>query len=66
MDTLIQSIKSKNCIDEQTLKIHRIYRVGTNTILCTSFYDFDIIDFENLLMSEFNKSLSIEVINVSR
>jgi hypothetical protein len=64
-DTIIKEIKIKNCIDEITLKIHRIYRIGTNTMVCVNYSSFDIADFENFLTREFNMPLTIEVINPS-
>lgn len=65
MDSVIQAIKIKNCIDDATMKIHRIYRVGGNLIIGVSSYQFDITGYENFLWKEFNKSLIIEVINPS-
>ncbi|WP_337968729.1 hypothetical protein [uncultured Flavobacterium sp.] len=64
-DTIIREIARKNCIDEITLKIHRIYRIGTNTVICVNYSNFDINDYENFLIKEFGKPLTIEVLNAS-
>lgn len=65
IDPLLADLKGHNCIDEQTLKMHRLYKIGTGTILCVSFYKFDIVGFENLLRTEFNRPVRIEVLNVA-
>jgi hypothetical protein len=65
IDPLIADLKDHNCIDEQTLKMHRLYKIGTSTVLCVSFYKFDIDGFENLLRTEFNRSVRIEVLNAA-
>jgi len=65
LDSTIQKIKENNCIDETTQKIHRIYIVGRNTIIGVNYSNFDITDFENFLFKEFNKSVTIELINIS-
>jgi len=64
-DSIVKKIKSNNCIDDITLKIHRIYRIGRNTMICINFSNFDIVGYENFLMSEFAKPLNIEVINIA-
>lgn len=65
IDSIINYIKANNTIDPYNLKLHRVYRVGSNTIICVNYLDFDIANYENFLMREFNKSLNIEVINPS-
>ena len=65
-DTIIQEIKEKNCIDPFNLKIRRIYRIGSNTIICVNYTNFDIADYENFLRDEFNMPISAEIINASR
>ena len=65
-DTLIQEIKEKNCIDAFNLKIHRIYRIGRNTIIIVNYTNFDISDYENFLRDEFDMPISAEIINTSR
>lgn len=65
MNTVIQEIKEKNCIDDVTMRLHRIYRLNSNTIVAVSFYHFDILGYEDFLKEEFDKRLSIEVVNIS-
>jgi hypothetical protein len=65
IDNVIKYIKEHNTIDPNNLKLHRIFRVGENTIICVNYSGFDIANYENFLMKEFNKSLNIEVINPS-
>jgi hypothetical protein len=65
IDSVIKYIKENNTIDPYNLKLHRIYRVGLNTIICVNYLGFDIANYENFLMKEFNNSLTIEVINTS-
>ena len=65
IDSTIRQIKEKNCIDEQTAKIHRIYRVGKNAIIGVSFYKFNIVEYEDFLFKEFDKKITIELINIS-
>jgi hypothetical protein len=65
IDPLLVDLKNHNCLDEQTLKMHRLYKIGTGTVLCVSFYKFDMVGFENLLRTEFNRSVRLEVLNVA-
>lgn len=65
MDSVIHNIKSINCIDDASIKVQRIYKLGSNLIIGASCNRFDIADYENFLLKEFNKSLTIEVINAS-
>lgn len=65
VDSIIKLIKENNTIDPYNLKLHRIYKVGVNVIICVNYIGFDIANYENFLMREFNKSLTIEVINAS-
>lgn len=65
IDSVIKYIKEHNTIDPNNLKLHRIYRVGVNTIICVNYSGFDIATYEDFLMKEFNNSLNIEVINPS-
>ena len=64
IDPLLAELKAHNCIDEQTLKMHRMYRIGTGTVLCVSFSKFDVMDFENLVKTAFNRPVRMEVLNV--
>ena len=43
-------------------KIHRIYRVGSNTIICVNYVNFDPVNYESFLKNEF-KNVNIEIIN---
>lgn len=65
INSVIRYIKENNTIDPYNLKLHRIYKVGMNTIICVNYTGFDIANYENFLMKVFNKSLTIEVINES-
>lgn len=66
LNGFINEIKEKNCIDEQTSIIHRIYRIGSNNIICVNYFNFNIDKFENFLKLEFNNELDIKIINISR
>jgi hypothetical protein len=61
----IKMIKENNCIDDRTLKIHRIYKIGSNTLIGVSYSSFDISDYEEFLLREFDNGITIEMINIS-
>jgi hypothetical protein len=63
LTSVIEDIKRKNCIDDNVLKIHTIYRIGENTIACVNFYDFPINSFEDFLSNEFACSIRKYVIS---
>lgn len=65
IDPLLADLQAHNCIDEQTLKMHRIYKIGTGTVLCVSFYKFDVVGFEHLVKTAFNRPVNMKVLNVS-
>jgi hypothetical protein len=65
IDPLLADLKAHNCIEEQTLQMHRLYKIGTGTLLCVSFYKFDMVGFENLIRTVFNRSVRREVLNVA-
>ncbi len=66
IDTIIRAIRMNNCIDEQTLKVRRMYRIGKNALICAAYSGFRITDYEDFLMSVFKKEIQIELINPSQ
>lgn len=66
LNSFINEITKKNCIDEQTSIIHRIYKIGSNNIICVNYFNFDIDKYENFLKLEFDKELDVKIINISK
>jgi len=65
LNEIVEKIIKSNCIDPANIKIHRIYRIDRNTIICLNYLDPDVGKFENIIISAFKKQIKIEVVNAS-
>ncbi|MCT2408651.1 hypothetical protein NZD88_13965 [Chryseobacterium antibioticum] len=61
MNSVIEQIKIKNCIDPYNIKINKIYRLDLKSAIFVNYSDFNIDDFQTSILSKYGKYNIVDV-----